>query len=151
MQRISVSLKYRKQNILREINKRISQNEEETVNAEKELTKLDENINEKAIVNREKIIEQAKDNIDRLKAEIYIINEDDKYFNSMIEYSKKIENNIKSFRTLKSEYSQNKMEDVYDAIENIGQLIGTFFMIAWECSMIEDKYGEYVEKNKNMK
>lgn len=36
MQRISVSLKYRKQNILREINKRISQNEEETVNAEKE-------------------------------------------------------------------------------------------------------------------
>lgn len=148
MQRISVSLKYRKQNILREINKRISQNEEETVNAEKELTKLDENINEKAIVNREKIIEQAKDNIDRLKAEIYIINEDDKYFNSMIEYSKKIENNIKSFRTLKSEYSQNKMEDVYDAIENIGQLIGTFFMIAWECSMIEDKYGEYVEKIK---
>ena len=40
IQRISVSLKYCKQNILKEINKIISSNEAEIVNAEKELKKL---------------------------------------------------------------------------------------------------------------
>lgn len=146
IQRISVSLKYCKQNILKEINKIISSNEAEIVNAEKELKKLDENINEKAIANRKKTIEQARGNIDRLKTKIYRINGDDEYFNFMVEYSKKIENNFQSFLKLKSEYGQNEMEELYDAIENIGQLIGLFFMISWECNKIDDKYEDYVDK-----
>lgn len=61
---------------------------------------------------------------------------------------KKIETVLLPFLELKPEFSQNDTDVVYAAIDKIGQLIGSFFMISWELGKIDDKYAEYLGKIK---
>lgn len=148
LQKISVILRHRKQNAIREITKLISQNEEKILKAEKELKNYDADVNEKAIANRQRIISDAKSNINQLREEIVLINNNGEYFDLVTKCSEKIELVLQPFLELKSEYSQNDIDTIYDAIDKIGQLIGSFFMVSWECGKIEDKYADYLGKIK---
>lgn len=148
LQKIAVIAKYRRQNVIREITKLITQNEEKILKAEKELKKLNVDDNEKAIENRQTIISGAQSNTQQLKEEILQINIDDEYFDLMKKCGKKIETVLLPFSELKPEFSQNDTDVVYAAIDKIGQLIGSFFMISWELGKIDDKYAEYLGKIK---
>ncbi|MBQ6089650.1 MAG: hypothetical protein IJL07_00045 [Lachnospiraceae bacterium] len=140
---LSMTLRHRKNEVIREITKQISWNEEEIATARKELEKLDPVENVIAIKNRNENIEAAEKTIEQLHAELLSV-ETDEYFTSILNLNAKIESVLEPFSTLKSEFSQNEVQDIYEAINRIGQLIGGFFMLSWEFSKIEDKYADYL-------
>ena len=141
---LSVTLRHRKNEVIREITKQISKCVEEIAKSQKELKKLNPEENMVAIHNRNNIIEAAQKKMERLQAEISTVEADDEYFASLNEFNIKIESVLEPFSVLKNEFSHNSLKDIYDAIERIGQLIGGFFMLSWEFTKIEDKYQTYL-------
>lgn len=141
---LSVTLQHRKNEVIREITKQISKNEEEIAKAKKELEKLNPEENAVAIQNRNNTIEAAENKIEQLRAELLSIEADEEYFNSLRGLNEKIESVLEPFAILKNEFSQNTVKDIYEAINHTGQLIGGFFMLSWEFSKIEDKYADYL-------
>ncbi len=145
---LSAVLRHRKNEVIREITKLISKSEEDIIKAEKELEKLNPEENEIAVQNRVRIIETAKNRIEQLRMEIASVEADTEYFDTLNELNKKIENVLEPFNNIKNEFSQNTANDIYSAIDKTGQLIGGFFLLAWEFSKIEDKYVSYLDEIK---
>lgn len=141
---LSASLQHRKTDIIREIRKMISKNEEDIAKANREVEKLDEVENAIAIQNRKEIIEAAFSNIKLLQLDISQVEKDDEYFALLNELNTKVESVLAPFSELKKEFSLNSVDDVYRAIDKAGQLIGGFFMLSWECSKIDNKYSGYL-------
>lgn len=141
---LSATLRHRKNEVIREITKQISKNEEEIAKAKKELEKLDPEENAIAIQNRNNTIEAAKKKIEQLRAELLSIESDEEYFISLLELNAKIESVLEPFSVLKNEFNQNRIKDIYETINRTGALIGGFFMLSWEFSKIEDKYADYL-------
>lgn len=141
---LSATLRHRKNEVIREITKQISKNEEEIAKAKKELEKLDPEENAIAIQNRNNTIEAAEKKIEQLRAELLSIEADEEYFTSLLDLNTKIESVLEPFTVLKNEFSQNTVKDIYEVINRTGQLIGGFFMLSWEFSKIEDKYADYL-------
>lgn len=142
---LSATLRHRKTEVIRELTKQISKNEEEIAKAQKDLEKLNSEENAVAIQNRNNIIEAAEKKIEQLRAEIYEVEADEDYFSSLMHLNSKIESVLEPFATLKNEFGQNTAKDIYEAIDRTGQLIGGFFMLSWEFSKIEDKYMIYLD------
>lgn len=140
MYSLSATLRHRKNEMLRELTKQISKNEEEIAKAQKELEKLDPEENGVAIQNRKNTIEASEKNIEQFRVEISDVEADDEYFALLIELDMKLQSVVEPFAMLKNEFSQNTVQNIYDAINKTGQLIGGFFMLSWEFSKIEDKY-----------
>ncbi|SEA17739.1 hypothetical protein SAMN05216349_10634 [Oribacterium sp. KHPX15] len=142
---LDVALRYRKDGVIRELSKAISASEDEILQAQKEIEKLNEKDNEIAIKNRKITIENARKNILDLTERKITVENDTKYFDSLNNVSLKLTSVISPIKDLKDELSQNTISDIYNAINNIGMLIGGFYMVSWEISKIEDKYFTYVE------
>ena len=141
---LSAILRHRKREVVREITKQISKNEEEIAKSKNEIEKLNPEENIIAIQNRNNTIEAAEKKIEQLRAELLSIETDEEYFNSLLGLNEKIESVLEPFAILKNEFSQNTVKDIYEAINRTGQLIGGFFMLSWEFSKIEDKYADYL-------
>lgn len=141
---LSTVLCYRKNAVIRKITKEISDTKENINKAEKELEKLNPEKNEDAIKNRKNKIESAQRKILNLQKEICSVEDNTEYFATLNEFNQKIELILEPFSVIKNEFSQNKIEDIYNAIDKTGQLIGGFFMISWEFSKIEDLYEAYL-------
>lgn len=141
---LSAILRHRKSEVIREITKLISKNEEEMAKAQKELEKLNPEENAIAIQNRNNTVKAAEKKIEQLRVEISDVEEDEEYFLSLLSLNEKIESVLQTFDGLKNEFSQNTVKDIYEAINKTGQLIGGFFMLSWEFSKIDDKYKGYL-------
>ncbi|MDD3138343.1 MAG: AAA family ATPase [Lachnospiraceae bacterium] len=141
---LSSTLANRKNEVIRAITKQITENEEEISKAQKELEKLDPEENAIAVQNRNNTIDAAQKKIEQLRAEMVAVEADDEYFSSLRNLNTKIESVVEPFASIKNEYGQNTINDIYDAIDRTGQLIGGFFMLSWEISKIEDKYAFYL-------
>lgn len=134
------TLKYRKDSVQREIAKENSKYTEEIEKAQREIDKLDSKENAIAIQRRKDTIEAARKRLLELTEENNSVNADEKYFGLLRNFSTRIEAALEPFSDLKSEYSQNTVKGVYDAIDGIGQLIRSFFSVSGELSKMEDKY-----------
>lgn len=145
---LSAILSHRKSEMIREITKLIYKSEEDIIKAEKELEKFNLEKNEIAVQNRINIIVTAKNRIEQLQLEIASVEADAEYFDTLDELNKKIETVLEPFSNIKNEFSQNTVTDIYGAIDRTGQLIGGYFMLAWEFSKIEDKYISYLDEIK---
>lgn len=121
------TLKHRKNGVQREIAKEISKYTEEIAKAQREMEKLDPRENVIAIQHRKDIIEDASKRLLELTGENNSVNADEEYFDLLKSFSTRIEAALEPFSRLKSEYSQNTVKGVYDAIDIIDQLIGSFF------------------------
>lgn len=141
---LSATLQHRKNDVIRELTKRIIKNKEEIVKAKKELEKLNPEENAVAIQNRTNMIEASEKKIEQLRTEILEVEADEEYFSSLINLNGKIESVLEPFAGLKDEFNQDTVKNIYDAIDKTGQLIGGFFMLSWEFSKIEDKYMVYL-------
>ena len=143
---LGYELSRRKSKILNEITKKITKLDDEIRKAVEELGRLNPQVNSVAVKNRNMLISLAQKDIDALDAEKKRIDADEQYFDSLIKLKEKIESITKLFARLNLEdYSQNDTEELYEALDNIGQLIGGYYMISWEYSRIEEKYSEYAE------
>lgn len=147
---LCVILRFRKNEILREVSKFINSCETDISKAEKELKKLNADRNPVAVENQNNIIANSKKRIEQLRLEEKNIEADTDYFNSLNNVSIKIYSVLEPFEKLEGEFSQNNIEDIYDAISNIGQLIGGYYMIVWEFSKLDDKYLEYLGANNTL-
>ncbi len=135
---------YRKDGILREMSKMISSQKERIETAQKEITKLDPQQNAIAIRTRESVIEAANKRIEELQEQQKLVYADISYFDSLNEINDKIDVVLEPFSEIKEEYSENPLQLIYKSIENIGNLVGGYFMVSWYLSRLEDKYTEYL-------
>jgi DNA helicase IV len=141
---LSAILRHRKNEVIRELAKQITKNEEEIAKAQKEIEKLNQEENAVAIQNRTNTIEAAEKRIEQLRGEIANVEADEEYFSTLLSLNEKIKSVLKPFEGLKNEFSQNTAKDIYEAIDKTGQLIGGYFMLSWEFSKIDDKYMAYL-------
>lgn len=141
---LSATLRHRKNEVIRELTKKISKCQDDIEKAEKEITKLDPVENAVAIENRNIIIEEAKEKIEQFQKEMMLVEEDKEYFIALNKINEKLESVLKPFEGMKNEFSKNEIEDIYDGIDKIGMLIGGYYMLSWEVSKVEDKYADYV-------
>lgn len=145
LETLRTTLSYRKRAVLHEIDIITKKREDEIAKAEKELKNYQPGKNEDAINNRRNIIESARNQIVQLQEERDTVDQDEEYFLSLIDLSEKVSSVIALFSDLKKEFNQNSIEEIYDAVGKIGQLIGGFYMLSWESSKIEDKYQYYLD------
>lgn len=151
MNSLQMTLRNRKSEVSREIALQISKNKEVIIKAQKELEKLDPEENEIKVNNRNSKIKSAQVRIEQLEAEMSAVETDDEYFLSLTGLSKKVLSVLNSFAAIKNEFSQNTVENIYEAIGRTGQLIGGFYMLSWEFSKVDDKYSIYLkEMNKDV-
>lgn len=141
---VSFTLKHRKDDVLKEIAKRIAKNEAEINLSEIEIKKLNPDKNVDAIQNRRNIIDIAQQRIEELEEKRADVEADTEYFSSLLALNLKFEALLEPFKGFNRVFSQNMENAVYEAIDKIGQLIGGYFMLAWELSRIEDKYEIYL-------
>ena len=141
---LSEILKHRKDDVFRKIAREISKSTEEIQTAERELSKLDPEKNALATQNRINIIETERKKILELTEEKSHAAADQDYFDLLTGLSKKIESILELFAQLETEIFRNADRNIYDALDQIGQLIGGYFMLAWEISRIDDKYALYL-------
>lgn len=141
---VSFTLKHRKDDVLKEIAKRIAKNEAEINLSEIEIKKLNPDKNVDAIQNRRNIIDIAQQRIEELEEKRAVVEADTEYFSSLLALNLKFEALQEPFKGFNRVFSQNMENAVYEAIDKIGQLIGGYFMLAWELSRIEDKYEIYL-------
>lgn len=144
LKKFSVNLKNRKDNVIREITKKISAEKEIIRTIQKELDSLDEEKNITAINNRKERISHYNASIEKYNLILADINEDREYFETLLSIDKKINYVINPFEAIQNEFGQNQYSDIYSAIDNIGQLIGGWYALAWDLHKVEDKYTEYV-------
>lgn len=142
---LRITLAYRKKTVLHEIEVIENRREKEITKAEKELRNLDEEKNADAVKNHKNIIESAYNRISQLQADRANIENDEEYFGVLLKISEKVSLVMVPFSSLKKEFHQNQIQDIYNAINQIGQLIGGVYMISWEISKIEDKYQYYID------
>ena len=143
--RVSNVIKNRKDNIKRSINKKISEEKMYIKVLQKKIANYDPIINAHAIENRKIKIENTNDKIKVLQNTLEVVDSDIEYFDSLLLMDKKIQEVLNPFEKLNREFLQNEDSVIYEAINNIGKIIGGFYMTSWEISKIEDKYSEYLE------
>lgn len=143
--KLSTALRHRKDTTIRGINKKISNEKEVISSAQKEISKFDEEINQIAIRNRKLKIQDANERIEILKDTLNKVDEDDKYFKSLMDIAKKLQDELTVFENMENEFSQNNDDTIKGIVNNIGRIIGAYFMISWDLSKVEDKYSEYQE------
>lgn len=141
---LSATLRHRQNQAVREITKRISSHQEEIDKAKQEIEKLNPDVNAKAIRNRNDLINRSERIIEDLINQREAVANDKEYFASVMELNTKIEAVLKPFENLNSNFSENSDENIYEALERTGHLIGAYYMLSWEFSKVEDKYGELV-------
>ena len=129
----------------RNINKAISKEEKIILDARNGMEHYDPVINAQAIENRKIKIIESNNKIEILYATLDRVYEDDGYFNNLMNIGEKLQETLNIFENLKKEYSQNDDDTIYEAVNNIGKIIGAYFMISWELSRVEDKYSEHQE------
>lgn len=142
---LSIVLRHRKDNTIRNINKVISKEKKIVVDAQKEIEHFDPVVNVQAIENRKIKIFESNDKIESLKATLDRVYEDDSYFKSLMSIGEKLQEALSIFENVKKEFAQNDDDTINEAVNNIGKIIGAYFMIAWDLSKVEDKYSEYQE------
>lgn len=141
---LNLTLRNRKSNTIREINKRISLTKKETSRIELEIKKLDPSRNAVAIENRKAKLEAINKRITMLTLQKSTVEADTEYFASLLKVNQKLEAAIRPFKVARLEFSQNTKEDIYGLVDDVGALIGAFYMLSWELSKIEDKYMSYL-------
>lgn len=143
--RVSNAIKNRKDNVKRSINKKISEEKMYIKVLQKKIANYDPIINARAIENRNIKIENTNDKIKVLQNTLEVVDSDIEYFDFLLLMDEKIQEVLNLFEKLNREFSQNEDSVIYEAINNIGKIIGGFYTISWEISKIEDKYSEYLE------
>ena len=139
---LNVTLRHRQNQAIREITKIISSHQEEIDKAEQEIERLNPDENAKAIRNRKELINRTRSIIEDLLNQREAIVNDNEYFASLMDLNAKIEVVLKPFENVNSNFSENSDDIIYGALERTGQLIGAYYMLSWEFSKVEDKYGE---------
>lgn len=142
---LSTTLRHRKDNTIRSINKNISKEKDIIIGVQKEIGKLDVVTNQQAIENRKLKILESNDKIEVLKAVLNSVYEDDGYFKSLMDIGKKLQEALHIFENMKKDFSQNDDDIINEALNNIGKIIDAYFKISWDLSKVEDKYSEYQE------
>ena len=143
LQDFAATLRNRKTGIERAIDRQISDEEQAILNAKNELEKLDKDKNALAVSNRNNLIEAATKKIASLQDEKKNLESDKDYFELLTNLEKKIVEALAPFSQLNKDFEKNTAEEVYAAIDKAGQIIGSYFMIAWETSKLPHKYIEY--------
>ena len=142
---LSAVLRHRKENIIKNINKAISKEKKTILAAQEEIDNYDQAVNLQAIENRKIKIEKSNEKIAVLKATRGRVYNDDDYFKSLTDIDDKLQYALHSYENIKKEFSQNDDDTINEAVNNIGKIIGVYFMISWDLSKVEDKYSEYQE------
>lgn len=142
---LGTALRHRKDNTIRNIYKAISKEKGTISDAQKKLKTYDPVINTQAIENRKIEINEANDKIKILKSTLNSVYEDDGYFKNLVNIGEKLQEALNIFENLKKEYAQNDDDTINEAVNNIGKIIGAYFMISWDLSKVEDKYSDYQE------
>ena len=142
---LSTVLRHRKDNTIRNINRAISKEKKIISDAQKKMKTYDPVVNAQAIENRKIEINEANDKIEFLKSTLDSVYEDDGYFKKLVNIGEKLQEALNIFENLKKEYAQNDDDTINEAVNNIGKIIGAYFMISWDLSKVEDKYSEYQE------
>jgi DNA helicase IV len=132
------------QKVLSTLRKYVSENEKEIDKWTKELEKYSQDSNSNAVKRRLSNIEISREHIDELNSKISSVEADTDYFSGISSLADKADAMIKPFNTLKEKYSENNIKDIYNAIDNMGMLVGACHMLIWEGSRIENKYMEYI-------
>lgn len=138
------TLRYRKDGVLREVTKNITKQEDEIRQAQKELEKLDPVANVVAVNNRNNSIEEARKKIAEFQNFRNDVNGDTAYFDALSEIGNKIEDVIRLYDNIKSEFRQNTVKDIYDAVERRNDFIGAFDNVSEALLTVEDKYLFYL-------
>ena len=142
---LGTALRHRKDNTIRNINKAISKEKETISDAQKKLKTYDPVINAQAIENRKIDINESNDKIEILKSTLDSVYEDEGYFKNLVNIGEKLQEALIIFEDAKKEFAQNDDDTINEAVNNIGKIIGAYFMISWDLSKVEDKYSEYQE------
>lgn len=142
---LGTALRHRKDNTIRNINKAISKEKKIVVDAQKEMEHLDPVVNVQAIENRKIKIVESNDKIEILKSTLDSVYEDEGYFKNLMDIGEKLQEALIIFKDAKKEFAQNDDDTINEAINNIGKIIGAYFMISWDLSKVEDKYSDYQE------
>lgn len=142
---LSTALRHRKDNTIKNINKAISKEKKIISDAQKKMKTYDPVINAQAIENRKLEINESNDKIELLKVTLDRVYEDDGHFKSLMIIGEKLQEVLNIFENVKKEFAQNDDETINEAVNNIGKIIGAYFMISWDLSKVEDKYSEYQE------
>lgn len=130
--------------VLSVLKKRVSDSEKEIDRWTKELEGYSQAGNTDAVKRRLSNIEIAREHIEELNTKITSVESDTDYFSGIAALVDKADTVIKTFDSLKEKYSENNIRDIYNAIDNIGMLVGSCHMLIWEGTRIEDKYMEYI-------
>lgn len=142
---LSTALRHRKDNTIRNINKAIYKEKETISDAQKRMKTYDPVINAQAIENRKIEINESNDKIEILKSTLDSVYEDEGYFKNLMDIGEKLQEALIIFEDVKKEFAQNDDDTINEAVNNIGKIIGAYFMISWDLSKVEDKYSEYQE------
>lgn len=134
------TLDYRKKAAVQEVMKRISFDKDAIKQREYEISKLDPIQNAIAIKNRKDDIARITNRVKDFEDMITSIESDESYFSSIDVIGRKINKVIKPFNEINLEYSIGNAKEIYEVIYRAGELIGAYYMIAWELSKTGDKY-----------
>lgn len=142
---LSTVLRHRKDNTIRNINRAISKEKKIISDVQKKMKTYDPVINAQAIENRKIEINESNDKIEFLKSTLDSVYEDESYFKNLMDIGEKLQESLIIFEDVKKEFAQNDDDTINEAVNNIGKIIGAYFMISWDLSKVEDKYSEYQE------
>lgn len=140
-----VFIRHRKESIVREIRKEITIEKSKIQVAEKDMEKLNREVNKQAWTNRELIISNANARISEFEQLLLELEVDKEFFDKLNLTAEKITQTLEPLKTLEKEFEQNTVDEIYDVINQIGQIIGVYYSLSWELSLIEDRYTAFAE------
>lgn len=82
--------------------------------------------------------------IEGLEARREEVSGDEEHFAEIYRIDGRLRAALQPYSTLKQAYSENKTEEIYQEAESVGNLIGLYYMLAWELSRMDDKYADLV-------
>jgi hypothetical protein len=130
----------------REILKAVSREKNKIKNARADLRNREKNIDETSKENLRELIASSNNQIQKLEILLADLENDSLYFTPFNQLAEEILTLLESFIGLEKSFEQNSTEEIYKAIDEIGELIGVYYQISWRLKWVrDDKYLEFVD------
>ena len=143
MDELKQLLKTRQSIVLREITKRIGEEEQIIEKAKKDMDTLSEEDNRVALRNRTNTITAASNRILKMRKTMEEIVDDREYFITLREMASQIEQTLFPFRSLKEKREQVPLEVQYRVINKMQYLVESSTNALHDVEKIPNKYWEY--------
>lgn len=133
----------RKKRVLDEIKKRISGCRNNIAVIQRNLSRLKSTPDSVAYKNRLNEIKAENDKIAELENLKNAVESDDEYFSVLLDLKCKIDEALRPYLSIDSEFIKNKVEDIYEYISRARSITALCYSLQRRISKLDDKYNMY--------